>query len=120
MTGQHEDEDAYATLVAEDRQPENRVRLYVDAAGYAVMRGGWYGMEFERAVDVALEFLSFLRECRERYPLDPADIVMPSHALQRKWFGASATQWPLDPDGRGLTVLEMEQMQAARKARAAA
>jgi hypothetical protein len=39
-------------------------------------------------------FRATLDQCAERYPMDPSDIVMPEPG------------WPVDADGRGLTVLE--------------
>jgi hypothetical protein len=91
------DAEEYAVALTTDRMPENRCRMYVDAEGYALRVGGWYGMEFEDSREPSLEFLSFTRDQNEKYPLDPADIVMPPC-----WF--------LDEDGHGITAMEHAQI----------
>jgi hypothetical protein len=48
------------------------------------------------------QFRRTLMECAARYPMDPSDIVMPEPG------------WPVDADGRGLTVLEHKGKDAIR------
>jgi hypothetical protein len=80
-----------------DRQPENRLCVVVDREGYVV------SARLATATD-ATDFIAVMRDTRDRYPLDPATVVM--HGV------------PCDAEGRGLSVLEMEHH--ARTARAAA
>lgn len=90
------DDDYGGDYLASDRQPENRVAMYVDADGYASRICGWYGMQFQAPDEAAsMAFLAFIRKCRDRYPLDPADIV----------YGKDQQ---FDADGRPLTFVEMQ------------
>lgn len=69
---------------------ENQILLRTDPDGYVV--GGSVSREYREGFGL----LAVLRSTRDLYPIDPADIVMPPG-------------WPVDPDGRGLSVLEVEQ-----------
>lgn len=90
--------DDYTQFVAGDRQAENRVLMHLDAAGYAVRCGGWHGMVFLGADDAPAEFLKFMRDGLTADPLPREDLVMPP-------------LWPVDENGRGLSVLEVERQQ---------
>ena len=48
-------------------------------------------------------------------PLDPSDVVWPSHAMQTRWCDGSVLQWPTDEWGRGRSVLEVQRITRARK-----
>lgn len=77
--------------LASDRTPENRVEVRVDHEGYVV------GGRILKANE-GEEFWKAMLRTRDTYPIDPMDIVMPP-------------LWPVDTDGRGLTVLEVERQE---------
>lgn len=81
----------YATTLAANRQPEHRVKALVDAEGYVV--GGVF-MKGEQ------DFIGFMRA--NRRPIDPSTIEM--------------RDWPVDENGRGLTLLEMDQQHTTGEA----
>lgn len=68
--------DEYARPVASDRQPENRVRMHVDARGYAIMTRGWYGMEFLGRGETS-QFKDFIDAGVNLNRLPTADIILP-------------------------------------------
>ena len=91
-------DDYKGTPLTADRQPENRIVVSVDALGYVVSA---------RPVRAdAGDFLGVLHATRNAYLIDAADIVMPP-------------LWPVDKDGRGLTVLEVERQEHLTKREAA-
>lgn len=73
-----------------DTALENQFTPRLDSAGYVV------GGTLTRSRADALGFLALLRDARIRFPFDPIDIVWP-------------LGWPVDEDGRGLSVLEQSE-----------
>jgi hypothetical protein len=78
-------------FVVSDRQPEHRLMAVVDGEGYVV---GGHLLD----AGVGPEFMDFIRLRRDALPDYSADVVMPAF-------------WPVDTDGRGLSVLEVTREQ---------
>jgi hypothetical protein len=71
-----------------NRQPEHRVKVLVDDSGYVV------GGIFETGE--GHDFIGFMRA--RRSAVDPSTIEM--------------RDWPVDEHGRGLTLLELDQLRS--------
>ena len=85
------DDEYEGTKLTADRQPENRIVVSLDALGYVV------SARLDRS-DTP-DFLAVLRATRNANLIDAADIIMPP-------------LWPVDEDGRGVTVHEHKQIVA--------
>jgi len=81
------DEYEGQTLTA-DRRPENQIVCELDAFGRVCA--------VHHSLTIGDGFFATARELFNKYPLDPADIVMPPG-------------WRTDEDGRGLSLMEMQQ-----------
>lgn len=74
------------TALSADRQPELQVVVTIDADGWVI------GGAFVRGGD----FNGCMKKTKSLYLFDRADIVWPNG------------MWPVDAEGRGLSVLEVE------------